>query len=83
MGSRFAPKQRILMQSVELLRQRFPADSEALEELAAITDRLEQIAETADMPKSIRSQASRNSTDSDAGTAVKFPDGRTTSRNAD
>jgi hypothetical protein len=45
------------MQSVELLRQPFPAKRETLDELAAIADRIERLAETADLGGSARPPA--------------------------
>jgi hypothetical protein len=43
------------MRAVAILRQHFPTDVKTLEELAAIADRLEEIAKSVDWPKSTRS----------------------------
>jgi hypothetical protein len=70
------------MQSVELLRQHFPASSQTLKELATIADRIEKLAATADLSKAIRSPPSRQSASSEGDRDLTGPDKSGNSRYA-
>lgn len=62
LGSQYRPKQRMLMQSVAILRRRYPVDIDSLQRLADIADRIEELAQFVDAPASIVSYGAASGT---------------------